>query len=267
MRRLRRFFRSDRIAYQALITSRLAAVLSFLAVCLNVVVAIVAITSLRLNVTTAEQARNTSQTQIDLNRQLADATTKQAEASIKVAEAAKQSADLTLALERPYIVISEVKFVQPAGSDDPSPQIDYGFVNVGRVPATLRLFYIDCTIVDNVPSIPEFSKSLFRPASNAISAGAFIGSTTIPATLPKCILMEPITPEIYEQLRAGKKIILFKSLMIYEGALGLSYTGSVGLRYDFKTSHFYPVGDTYNGEEAATARLAQWKMPTPKYVP
>jgi hypothetical protein len=69
----------DRIAYQALITSRFAAVLSFLAVCLNAVVAIVAVTSLNLNSKTSKQSQENTKSQIELNRQLADATSKQAE--------------------------------------------------------------------------------------------------------------------------------------------------------------------------------------------
>jgi hypothetical protein len=85
----------DRIAYQALWTSRAATALSFLAVLINAVVAYVAITSLNLNSQTAKQSQETAKSQIELNRQLAEAATKQAEASIRTASAAKQSADIS----------------------------------------------------------------------------------------------------------------------------------------------------------------------------
>ena len=283
MRRLRRLFGSlfrsqkprwlfeprDRIAYQALVTNRFAVLLSFLAVCLNAIVALVAITSLKLTVTTAEQARTTSQTQISLNRQIADATTKQAEASAKVAEAAKQSADVTLALERPYIVISEVKLGQPAGPNDPSPQIDYTFVNVGRVPANLRLFYVDCAIVDSIPPVPEFSKGLFRPADNSIGARAFVGSATTPATLPKCTLNGPVTAEIYEQLRNGTKSIIFEKRILDQlrehwifHTLAVSACDMI-----LKPPFFYPISEAYNGELLEKGRPAGERCRSQKIIP
>jgi len=155
---VRRFFRSirqskkppwifairDRIAYQALLTSRLAAILSFIAVCLNAVVAYVAITSLKLNSTTADQARNTSQTQIDLNRQLANAATRQAEASI---EAAKTSRDSLSAAQRAWIG------PRTAGSDvkpeiDKSLKLNIQYQNTGREPALETVYDTDIFIAD-----------------------------------------------------------------------------------------------------------------------
>jgi|BarGraIncu00222A_1022003.scaffolds.fasta_scaffold05729_8 hypothetical protein len=135
----------DRIAYQALVTSRVAAILSFIAVCLNAVVAIVAINSLNLNFRTAEQSREALKSQTALNHQLADAATRQAEASVETAKAAKQSAEISekalRITQRAYFSVTPAKVTgfEKAGT----PKATLAVRNIGATPGysvTLKTF-------------------------------------------------------------------------------------------------------------------------------
>lgn len=148
LRRIWRFVRSgkppwlyetrDRIAYPALVTSRIAALFSFVALCLNLVVAYVAITSLKLNVTTAEQARAAAKIQTELNGRIADAAKLQAEASMETARTARES-----------LVNGQRAWIAPslARSDAPSLEkplkVVLQYQNPGREPALETLFDAD----------------------------------------------------------------------------------------------------------------------------
>jgi hypothetical protein len=131
----------DRIARQALVTSRVAAALSFIAVIINAVVAGVAISSLNLNSKTAEQSRETLKSQTALNRQLADAATKQADASIETAKAAKQSAEIS---EKALRITQRAYF-------SVSPKVS-GFEKGGIPKATV--------LVRNIGATPGYSVTL-----------------------------------------------------------------------------------------------------------
>jgi hypothetical protein len=132
----------DRIARQALVTSRVAAALSFIAVIINAVVAGVAISSLNLNSKTAEQSRETLKSQTALNHQLADAATKQAEASVETARAAKQSAEISE---------KALRITQRAYFSIGSPKVT-GFEKGGIPKATL--------LVRNIGATPGYSVKL-----------------------------------------------------------------------------------------------------------
>lgn len=189
------------------------------------------------------------QGQLDVMQRQLDQMKTAADAAKITAESTKQSADATIALERPYLFLNIIKLVQPKGPTDSAPYIDYSFINVGRVPGVLKLFYVECLILKELPSIPEFHQSKFKRADNAIGAGAAVGSNTTPLTLPKCDFSEPITDEMYNELKGGQKFIFFQALILYAGALDFSYSRMFGSRYDFSTSNFYDVGAIYNHEE------------------
>jgi hypothetical protein len=187
--------------------------------------------------------------------------------SQKAAEAAETSANATIALERPYFFISDVEFVQDAGPLDPSPHIDFNYVNVGRVPGIVKLFYAECLVLKIIPAVPEVHLDKFRRADNAIGAGASLGSATSPAVLPKCTFKDPFTPELYESIKKGNDVVFFQSIILYEGALDFSYSRSVGLRYDPASANFYDVGATYNYSDQQKGRVVRPPPPTPKVLP
>jgi hypothetical protein len=120
----------DKIAYQALWTSRLSAVISLIAVTLSAIVAFVAITSLRLNSTAAEQSRLSSQAQIVANERIADAAARQAEASIS---AARTSQDSLIASQRAWVGPVDAEIVAPVALAPLQATMHFG--NTGRQPA------------------------------------------------------------------------------------------------------------------------------------
>ena len=203
--------------------------------------------------------RNTDSATHDLAKAAADSTVaiqgqldimqRQLDQMKIAADSAKQSSDATLALERPYLFLNIIKFVQPNGPTDSTPYVDYSFINVGRVPGVLKLVDVECLILKELPPVPEFHQNKFHRADNAIGSGAIAGSNTAPVVLPKCDFAEPITDEIYNELRSGQKFIFFQALILYNGALDFSYSRMVGSRYDFSTSTFYDVGLIYNRED------------------
>jgi hypothetical protein len=137
----------DRIAYQALLTSRGAAALSFIAVCINAVVAYVAITSLNLNSQSAKQSQESAKSQVELNRQLADAATKQAEASVA---AAKTSQDALTASQRAWVGPTDANIVAPVAYAPLRATILFG--NSGRQPAPTY-----ATLVPKIYSLDEWN--------------------------------------------------------------------------------------------------------------
>ena len=199
----------DRIAQRALITSRVAAILSFIAVCLNAIVAIVAINSLNLNSRTAAQAREALKSQTELNRQLADAATKQAEASVETAKAAKQSAEISekalRITQRAYFAVTPPKVT--------------GFEKGGIPKATL--------LVRNIGATPGYSVRLktfiglvrYPLPDNAILPDQFSG-TVVATTVTKDETLSESVPvpraltdeEFKEVDEANKRIVIYAFL-------------------------------------------------------
>jgi hypothetical protein len=221
---------------------------------------------------------------IDANQKLADAAVKQADAAVAsastikdqlnimqgqldqmktTAEATQQAVAVTTALERPYFFPASTQFVQPNGPNDPSPYVDYEFINAGRVPGVLTLFYVECKILQQVPAAPEFQQSRFQTADNAIGPGAVFGTKSSPLKLPRC---GPLTDEVYADLRNNRSAAVFKAAIRYTGALDYSYVRIIGMRYNFNTNLFYEIGPAYN-YETVEKNAAKAPPPLPKVVP
>lgn len=129
----------DRIAYQALWTSRFSAFVSLVAVVLSAVVAFVAISSLKLNSITADQARLSAQSQVDANRKLADAAARQAEASI---EGVRLSRDNLIAAQRAWVGPRNARSdAAPEAGKPVTVFLDYQ--NTGREPAIETAYDLD----------------------------------------------------------------------------------------------------------------------------
>ncbi|MBR0957250.1 hypothetical protein [Bradyrhizobium japonicum] len=212
----------DRIAYQALWTSRLSAFLSLLAVVLSALVAFVAIGSLRLNSQTAEQARRSSEAQILANKTLADAAARQAEASIS---AAKTSRDSLVANQRAWIGPSDAS-IRDFNIGGPL-KASVTFTNTGREPAptntslTPKLFTIEEWNNGLAVQDIERSKSecLQSPFNNQTARVTFptTGFTTFQLGYDgtQLSLRDVQKLSVTADLAGGKQVVVFKGCFVY----------------------------------------------------
>jgi hypothetical protein len=192
---------------------------------------------------TAELRRIADEQRVDLSRSIA--------AVEKSAEAAKQSADGTIALERPYLFVVGAKFVTPNGASDPRPYITYSIINLGRAPGIIRISYAEAVIRETLDTIATYRRDKFATAQSPIGGGH-----TIPPThLLPVSFDEAISERDYSDARDGKKMVLLKVLLLYSGPLEFTYYSAVAYRIDINTGNSYPVGGaTYNYEKTEKGR-------------
>lgn len=206
----------DRIAHRSLVTSRLAVLLSFVAVLLNAVVAGVAVSSLNLNSKTAEQSRDALKSQTTLNRQLAEAATKQAEASVETAKAAKQSAEISE---------KSLRITQRAYFSITPPKVT-GFEKGGAPKATIA--------VRNIGATPAYSASLktfialaLYPLPDSWIPSDQVSGTVVAATVTKdealgggITLPRPMTDDEFRRINEADGRILVYAFLDFNDAFG-----------------------------------------------
>jgi hypothetical protein len=190
--------------------------------------------------------------------QLIEANKKLTEAALKSADAARQSADSTIALERPTLFVL-VKVDAPAPKEGPfdsvkTPTLHYTITNMGRVPGILRTMYVRCYLQrETFPDLPVVDTSKLRFAQNAIAAG------TTGTEYPPCEFEQPFSKQDWLDVAAGKAIPVYTAILIYEGSLEYTYVDTVSYRVDlFSGGAIYPLGlQNYTNEQASPGRISK----------
>jgi hypothetical protein len=179
------------------------------------------------------------------------------------AEAAKQSVDVTIALERPYLFAAEATLVQPNGPKDPRPHITYSITNLGRVPGVIRMIYAEAVLrgTDPLDPVATYRKDKFTYAQTPPGGGY----KTAPNTLLPVSFDEAGSEQDYIDVKDGRKIILFKVLLVYSGPLDFTYYSAIAYRIDIATGANYPVGGyAYNYEKTEKGRPTAITKITPE---
>jgi hypothetical protein len=97
------------------------------------------------------------------------------ETARKAAEAAKQSADATIALERPFIYIDAKPSALVAKGSATYPAdftINLSFTNLGRVPAVIRMVYAEASVSAGLPAKPAYPVKKIERALSVIASRA-----------------------------------------------------------------------------------------------
>jgi hypothetical protein len=147
-----------------------------------------------------------------------------ADAARKSADVAKRAVDVTISTERPYLYILSVAMDPAMKPQEPSPKINYGFINVGRSPTVVRVLSVDCYLSDLIiPLVPQYRPEKAHVIENGMTSGA-IFSTTSAISLPQCVPEKPLTPEDWAEIAARAKQISFIGYITYDGPFGEEYT-------------------------------------------
>lgn len=187
------------------------------------------------------------------------------EATKRAAEAAKASSDSIASIERPYIFISAkpTRLVERSTVSNIAPDISYSLVNMGRVPAVIRLLYVQCFVTQELNTTPSFSLKKFKLAQSVISAGSTVNN------LPNCALDAPLSENDWADIGNGNKSIIFISIILYDGALDYTYSSMTTYKIDPFTGDIFAIGgNIYNREDSARGRISNGAPnPLPNLVP
>jgi hypothetical protein len=176
-------------------------------------------------------------------------------------DAAKQSADATIALERPYFFAAEAALVQSNGPTDPIRHITYSITNLGRVPGVLRMSYVEAMIREAVDPIATYRKDKFMYAQNPIGGGQKL----IQNQLPPVSFDEAISERDYTDAKNGGNMVMLKILLVYSGPLDFTYYSAAMYRIDLNTGHNYAIGGpVYNYEITEKGRPTATTVLTPE---
>jgi hypothetical protein len=189
---------------------------------------------------------------------LIETNKKLAESALKSADAARQSADSTIALERPtfFVLVKVDGSVPKEGPFDTikTPTLHYTITNLGRVPGILRTAYIRCYLQrEKFPDRPVVDTSQMHPAQNAIAAG-MTGTE-----YPPCEFEQPFSKQDWLDMAAGRAVAVYTAILIYEGSLDYTYVDTVSYRVDlFGGGGIYPLGlQNYTNEQASPGRVSK----------
>ena len=179
-------------------------------------------------------------------------------ATKQAADAAKQSAETTVALERPSFFVL-VKVDGTAPKDRPfdsvaTPTLSYTITNMGRVPGLLRTVYVRCYLQrEKFPDRPIVDTSQMHMTQNAIAAGL-----TGPG-YPPCQFDEPFSKQDWLDIANSKAVPVYTAILIYEGPLDYTYVDTVSYRVDpFVGGAIYPLGmQNYTNEQASQGRVSK----------
>jgi hypothetical protein len=179
-----------------------------------------------------------------------EATHIAANAARDAADAAKKSADTTVSLERPFFHIGRVDLVQPSGDSDPTPLVNFVFINAGKTAAIVREISAGCRVMDKILSVPpQYDLTKVGKTRAIVVPGGLYGSDTGTTSLPKCLINNPISESEYNELRAGNKCIIFFGFIKYESLLDFVYVRGFGAAYDYSRKFFVDINsDIYNYE-------------------
>jgi hypothetical protein len=179
-------------------------------------------------------------------------------ATKQAADTAKQSADSTVAPERPtFFVLVKVEGVIPKGGPFESvatPTLSYTIANLGRVPGILRTAYVRCHLQrEKFPDLPIVDTSKFHFAQNAIAGG------TTGTGYPPCEFEQPFSKQDWLDIANSKAIPVYTAILIYEGPLDHTYVDTVSYKIDpFNGGTIYPLGlQNYTNEQTSQGRVSK----------
>jgi len=141
-----------------------------------------------------------------------------AEAAKKSAEATTRNVDVLVNSERAKIFIGSLT-LNKSSDNDPHPQINYTWVNLGRGPAVISEMEINCELVGNtIPLIPVDDERKIRRGQAAIGPNAIGGVGAAPNPLPPCTVDKELSTSDWTDIAANHKFILFNGYIRYRDA-------------------------------------------------
>lgn len=207
-------------------------------------------------------------------KRLVNAANNQATAAAEAASAAKisatsasKSAEAFVEIERPRLVLASANIIQPQGPTDPHPYIGYSFVNMGRMPAVIRLIYKECLIADSLPDYQEIKKSKFSVVQITLAP-----NTPMPVDdkrISICSFDLEVTEDDYRAVAENRKYIILKLMTAYDGAFSAGYTFSTAVIIAIGKGATNVIGgDAYNYEQKSDVPVHKRDpFPPPKILP
>lgn len=156
-------------------------------------------------------------TAADAAVQSATAASASAVAGQKTAETAAKNVDVMINSERARLLLSSMKLIKN-DEIDPTPHIDYTWINFGRGPAIINEVLVDCQLIKVVPAFPLENSPKIKRGQFTLGSGATGGTSGIPDPLAPCTLDTPLTPDDWASIGNFTKSILFQGFIRYEDA-------------------------------------------------
>jgi hypothetical protein len=167
----------------------------------------------------------------------------------KTAETAAENVSVLINSERARLLTGSLQLIKN-GETDPTPHIDYTWINFGRGAAIVTAVLIDCRVVGKtIPAFPledspKVSRGLFT-----IGSGATGGTSGMAIPMAPCVFDNPITPDDWPALQQRDKYILYQGFLDYEDTFR-RYRWHFGSLYYFALKGFSTNGlpEAYNHE-------------------
>jgi hypothetical protein len=156
-------------------------------------------------------------TAADAAVQSATAASASAVAGQKTAETAAKNVDVLINSERARLLFGSMKLIKN-GEIDPTPHIDYTWINFGRGPAIINDLLVDCQLVGTIPAFPLENSPKVKHGQFTLGSGATGGTSGLPDPLAPCTLDTPLTPDDWASIGNSTKSILFQGFIRYEDA-------------------------------------------------
>jgi hypothetical protein len=165
------------------------------------------------------------------------------------AEATTKNVDALIKSERAQLFIGTLA-LNKNGDNDPHPQINYTWVNLGRGAAVISEVEIGCQLVGSkIPIIPADDEHKIRRGQAAIGPSAIGGVGAAPNPLSPCTLDKELSATDWTDIAAKQKFILFDGYIRYRDAFH-KYKWRFGSIYigDAKFFSTVSVPPAYNEE-------------------